>query len=152
MERAPCTGTSASKDASWAPSAASAAAGFSSGFAHTTRCVAYALAIAPTRPRRSPHSINACRLLYANSTLHASLREMYLNIDTVATHEPPTASCSFYLPRSLVLYRPHPSLHPDRRRRKESACCRATAPLCFHLKRRTASQGRQRVAANHPAR
>jgi hypothetical protein len=78
----------------------------------------------------------------ANSTgraLPTGVREMYLNIDTVAAHEPRTASCRFCPPRP-GLYRA-PSLHLDRRWRRASACCCATRPFCVHLPQAPRPQG-----------
>jgi hypothetical protein len=107
-----------------------------------------AAANAPTQrpePLASPAPVMLASKSCANSTPSpqvTSLREMYLNIAFWCAHEPPTASCRFCLPRSEGLYRSRPPrCILTGAGGKSRACCCATAPLCFHLKRCTASQG-----------
>jgi hypothetical protein len=141
MERAPCTDTLDDFDASVAARLGLPVPASSGWCSHTRLPLRLLRSHECTHGLPSHPSIHTWPHFAPNAILRTSLREMYLNIDTVDAHEPPTASCRFCSTLVAVLYRAAPSLDSDRRRRKESACCRATAPLCFHLKRCTATKG-----------
>jgi hypothetical protein len=145
MERAPCTGTLGLLPLALRTSRASGASPCGLPLPASQRAVRRLLgSLVPPSVPSSAASANS-----TGRALPTGLREMYLNIDSVAAHEPRTASCRF-CPPAAGLYRA-PSLHLDRRWRRASACCCATRPFCFHLPPHRA-HGLQRIAANHPAR
>lgn len=108
---------------------------------------------------QTTHFARSCVHLHLQKG-NASVREMYLNIDAVAMHEPGTVDCALAAAAVLGFNRALLRLAHSLAvavtgecmpQRKESAACRATAPLCFQLKRCTAAMGPCHDA-NHTAR